>query len=39
MSELQKWELIKSDLLLKDNWADIRVNEYKKSDGSIIKPY
>lgn len=39
MSELQKWELLKSDQLFKDNWVDIRVHAYKKSDGTIIKPY
>lgn len=39
MSELQKWELLKSDQLFIDNWVDIRVHAYKKSDGTIIKPY
>lgn len=39
MSALQKWELVESAQLLKDKWVDIRVNEYQKSDGTLIKPY
>ncbi len=39
MTLLQKWKLIKSQQLLKDQWADIKINEYEKSDGTIIKPY
>ena len=36
---MEKWELLHSEQLVKDKWADVRKNSYRKNDGSVIEPF
>jgi len=39
MASFNKWTLLQSEQLVKDRWADVRKNSYRKNDGSIIEPF
>ena len=39
MSSINKWKLLQSEQLVKDQWADVRKNSYQKNDGSVIEPF
>jgi ADP-ribose pyrophosphatase len=39
MSSINKWKLLHSEQLVKDQWADVRKNSYQKNDGSVIEPF
>lgn len=36
---MEKWELLHSEQLVKDKWADVRKNSYRKNDGFVIEPF
>lgn len=39
MPAINKWKLLHSEQLVKDQWADVRKNSYQKNDGSVIEPF
>jgi ADP-ribose pyrophosphatase len=39
MAQMNKWKLLHSEQLIKDQWADVRKNSYQKNDGSTIEPF